>query len=63
MSSWVSLPSLTERIATFAFRSNGVIDAFASSGNVFSDYTLKTGSTVWKLAQKIKVDIVYGSSG
>jgi hypothetical protein len=62
-SSWVSLPSLNKRIATVAFSTNGKVDAFTSKGNVLSDYAFRTPSKVWKLSQKINVDIIYGSSG
>jgi len=62
-SSWVSLPSLNWSIATVAFSPVGAIDAFASRGSVLSDYALQTRSKVWKLAQKVTVDIIYGSSG
>jgi hypothetical protein len=62
-SSWVSLPSLKKNIATVAFRTDGTVDAFTSKGNVLSDYVLRAFSTVWKLAQKISVAIIYGSSG
>jgi hypothetical protein len=62
-SSWVSLPSLKQRIATVAFSAAGAIDAFTSRGTVLSDYALRTSSKVWKLAQKVNVDIIYGSSG
>lgn len=61
--SWMSLPSLKQRIATVAFRADGAIDAFTSKGNVLSDYALGASSNVWKLAQKVNVAIIYGSSG
>ncbi len=60
--SWVSLPSLKQKIATVAFGPNGAINAFTSSGTVLNDYVLRTRSKVWHLAQRVHVDILYGSS-
>jgi hypothetical protein len=57
---WHALPSLPKRAATLALGSSGQVDAIAASGATFADWRLAAAG--WSLAQKIHVDIPYGSS-
>ena len=66
--SWRALPALPRWTATLALGPGGQADAIAAHLRVFSDYRLTpaTASSAtggWSLAQTIKVDIPYGSSG
>jgi hypothetical protein len=57
---WHALPALPKRAATLALGSSGQVDAIAASGGSFADWRLAPAG--WSLAQKIHVDIPYGSS-
>jgi hypothetical protein len=57
---WHALPALPKWAATLALGSSGQVDAIAARGGAFSDWRL--GPAGWSLAQKIQVDIPYGSS-
>jgi hypothetical protein len=57
---WHALPALPKRAATLALGSSGQVDAIAASGATFADWRLAAAG--WSLAQKIHVDIPYGSS-
>ena len=60
-SAWHALPALPRLAATLALGSSGQVDAIAASGGTFADWRLAPAG--WSLAQKIHVDIPYGSSG
>jgi hypothetical protein len=57
---WHALPALPKWAATLALGSSGQVDAIAASGGTFADWRLAPAG--WSLAQKIHVDIPYGSS-
>jgi hypothetical protein len=62
--SWRALPALPRWTATLAFGPGGQADAIAAHLGTLSDYRLGSGTpAAWTLAQTIKVDIPYGSSG
>jgi len=57
---WHALPALPKWAATLALGSSGEVDAIAAKGGTFSDWRLAPAG--WSLAQKIHVNIPYGSS-
>jgi hypothetical protein len=57
---WHALPALPKWAATLALGSSGEVDAIAAKGGTFADWRLAAAG--WSLAQKIHVDIPYGSS-
>jgi len=57
---WHALPALPKWTATLALGSSGQVDAIGAEGGTFWDWRLGLGG--WSLAQKIHVDIPYGSS-
>jgi hypothetical protein len=61
--SWRALPALPRWTATLALGPGGQADAVTAHLGTFADYRLTPGRTGWSLAQTIKVDIPYGSSG
>ncbi len=71
--SWRALPALPRWTATLALGPGGQADAVTAHLGTFADYRLTPGSGGssaagsstggWSLAQTIKVDIPYGSSG
>jgi hypothetical protein len=58
---WHVLPALPKWVATLALGSSGQVDAIAARVATFADWRLTPAG--WSLAQKIHVDIPYGSSG
>jgi hypothetical protein len=58
---WHALPALPKWAATLALGSSGQVDAIGVNGGTFWDWRLAPAG--WSLAQKIHVDIPYGSSG
>jgi hypothetical protein len=62
--SWRALPALPRWTATLALGPGHEVDAIAAHVGTFSDYWLESGTPArWTLAQTVKVDIPYGSSG
>jgi hypothetical protein len=62
--SWRALPALPRWTATLALGPGHEVDAIAAHVGTFSDYWLASGTPAgWTLAQRVKVDIPYGSSG
>jgi hypothetical protein len=58
---WHALPALPRWAATLALGSSGQVEAIVAKVATFSDWRLTPAG--WSLAQKIHVDIPYGSSG
>jgi hypothetical protein len=58
---WHALPALPKWAATLVLGSSGQVDAIAARVATFADWRLTPAG--WSLAQKIHVDIPYGSSG
>ncbi len=60
--SWRALPALPRWTAALAVGPGGRIDALTAHGSSFADWRLGGGAASWSLAQKLSVEIPYGSS-
>jgi hypothetical protein len=61
-SAWQALPALPHWTATLALGPAGQVDAISAHTSTFSDWRLQPGSG-WTLAQTVRIQIPYGSSG
>ncbi len=59
---WNQLPPPPLDTVTVALSADGSVDAFAVNGAVLSVFTLGQGQSTWRLAQKLRVPLSYGSS-
>jgi hypothetical protein len=60
---WRVLPALPAGTQTLAAGAGGRLDALAARGGTMAAWWLPAGATAWRLAQRARVTIPYGSSG